>query len=66
MDQNERIEQLEARVEFLRVMVRELIARFPAHPVQDGPMHGAIKQFNQQAQKLDDPQKSARAEAYRW
>lgn len=64
MDQERRVVELEAKIEFLREMVRELIARYPANPTDDAQMYAAIKRFNQGGS--DSSETRARSEAYKW
>ncbi|HEY2345314.1 MAG TPA: hypothetical protein VGH80_05445 [Xanthomonadaceae bacterium] len=59
----ERLDELEAEVAFLREMIKSLIARFPAHPLKDAPMFGTVKAFNEASKSLPEPQASARARA---
>lgn len=64
MEQEQRFIELEARVELLREMVRELIARHPADSSEDAQMYAAIKRYNQGGSS--GPEKSARDAAYKW
>jgi len=60
----ERLDELEAEIAFLREMVRSLISRFPADPVKDGPMYGAVKAFNEASRSLPKEKQAARDRAY--
>lgn len=68
MEQSEnvdRIVQLEAEIDFLREIVRAMIARHPPDRIADGPLMAAIRDFNQNSEQLSESQKSARAKAWR-